>query len=146
MTGYLKKGIMNEICYIINDEDNLDNILILGNGIIFTKIGYSYIAYKNGSEYPSSSLNTSGFIKNGLYFPENNKEELNVCIAIPKSNEFNEVNKVVFVYQLEKETEKDFSLYEPQLNGVLYPRTILKGSKTAFVSEIMVFLKKCHWI
>ena len=88
------------------------------------------------------SLNTSWFIKKGLYFPENNKEELKVCIAIPKSNEFNEVNEVVFVYQLEKETEKDFSLYEPQLNGVLYPRAILKGSKTAFISQNNGIFKK----
>ena len=58
---------------------------------------------------------------------ENNKEEFKICITFPESNtyqQFNKVNEVVFVYQLEKATEKNFSLYEPQLNGVLYPRTI----------------------
>ena len=138
LTGYLKKGILDEICYTINVTDISDDELVLGNGIIFTKIGYSYIAYKNGSEYPINSLYTSGFIKNGLYFPEYIKEEFKICITFPESNtyqQFNKVNEVVFVYQLEKATEKNFSLYEPQLNGVLYPRTIQKGSKTSFISQ-----------
>ena len=138
LTGYLKKGKLDEICYTINEADISDDELVLGNGIIFTKIGYSYISYKSGTEYPNGSLYTSGFIKNGLFFPKDNQDQFKICITFPKSDEFHqfsEVNEIIFVYQLEKATVRDFTLYEPQLNGVLYPRTIQKGSKTAFISQ-----------
>ena len=139
LSGYLKKGSLEEICYNLNEADILSDELVLGNGILFTKVGYSYAAYKSGKTYPSGgSLYTSGFIKNGLYFPKDNTEEFKICITFPNSKNdtrFNKVDEIIFVYQLEKATEKDFTLYEPQLNGVLYPRTILKGSKTAFISQ-----------
>ena len=136
LTGYLIKDVLDEICYTLNEKDIFQNELVIGNGIIFTKIGYSYI--KSGNDKPRGSLYTSGFIKNGLYFPENNQEKFKICITFPESNtyhQYNQVKEIIFVYQLEKSSTDEFTLYEPQLNGVLYPRTIQKGSKAAFISQ-----------
>ena len=138
LTGYLKKGFLDEICYSLNKEDILENELVLGNGIIYTKIGYSYVAYKNGNKYPNSSLYTSGFIKNWLFFHKDNNEDLKICITFPDSTEFpnfTKIEEIVYVYQLEKANKKDISFYEPQLNGVLYSRNIQKGAKAAFISQ-----------
>ena len=139
LTGYLKKGNLEEICYNIDENDISNDDFVLGNGILLTKVGYSYIAYKSGKEYPSGgSLYTSGFIKNGLYYQKDREDDFKICITFPNPDNFtqyNKVNEIIFVYQLEKATEKIYTLYEPQLNGILYPRITLKGSKTAFISQ-----------
>ena len=139
LTGYLERNSLDEVCYTLNENDATEDELVLGNGVIFTKIGYSYIAYLNGDEYLSDQIYTSGFIKNGIYFPEEIEErKLKICIKIPDSKrypQYKNVNQMVFVYQLEKTKENKLTIYEPQLNGVLYSRSIKTKSKTAFIAQ-----------
>ena len=135
LTGYLKKDVLDEICYTINKENILNNEQVLGNGIIFTKIGYSYITSQNVNESQSGSLYTSGFIKNGIFLKNDFKEDFKICITFPNSSQYNKIKEIVYTYQLEKAIKNNITLYEPQLNGVFYSKNLQKGSKTTFISQ-----------
>ena len=138
LTGFLLKDTLDKICFTIDNDLNT-NDYIFGTGNILTKIAYSYSADEDGkiiSNFKNEKLVTSGIIKH--FFKANQLTGVKQCFTFPDSNEFEQYSKIkeiVFTYQLTKgaSTENNFNLYEPQLNGISYPRLISKGSKVAFI-------------
>ena len=82
---------------------------------------------------PISQLNPSGILKNFIV-----GKYSTICISFPDSStyrQYNNVEEIVFTYQLEELEEKEFLQKEPQLKGTLYPKTIKVNSKVAFISH-----------
>lgn len=137
LIGYLKKKDFDQICYTFDTNQLSENSLILGNGIIFTKIGYSYSAFDDGEEY-AGTLFSCGLIKNGLMIlDDDEKRPSKMCFKFPDSTltQYKNVDEFVFMYQLELSQNETANFYDPQFNGVMYSRTVGLGGKSVFVSQ-----------
>ena len=139
ITGYLSVDTLDSICYSLDKEDREDNDLFIGRGVIFTKIGFSYIYYPDENKQSNETLHNKGFIQNALLFQKGDGKEQKICITFPSPMnypQYNNIREIVFNYQLEKAVEnKEPTLYEPQLNGVIYPRALRKSSKAIYNSQ-----------
>ncbi len=149
ISGYLKKGVIDQICYQMeskieepseHEEDFENDNVIFGSGVIFTKIANSYMAYLNGekvSDDKKDELFSLGIISN-IISPSDVKEQ-KFCMSFPDKSfiQYNTIEEILFSFQLVQESSKynGFNLYEPQINGVFYPRLIMKDSKVAFIPQ-----------
>ena len=136
LTGFLKKNILESICYNLDFPKNVDDNSAIATGIIFTKIAKTYtysINEDSGEEMEDSSPNdiSSGFIKNYVSDPITK-----YCISFPDESQYNyeKVEDIVFTFHIEYLKEKVYIPKEPQLNGILYPRAIKRNAKVAFIS------------
>ena len=146
LTGYLKKDVVNEICYGLEKEtyDDEDDSLVFGTGVILTKIAYAYIAYSDGTKITDDQKDEifpSGMIAHIVGSSELNQQRL--CVTFPKEKvfaQFEDVEDIVFTYQLVKQSVSGngLNLYEPQIRGVLYPRITGRDSITAFVPQSII--------
>ena len=80
LTGFLKRDYLEKICYKYERDKEA---MIISNGAIFTKIGYSYFADIEGYNIQSKQLFTSGLIRNGIIYPNTIGNNGKLCI---KSN------------------------------------------------------------
>ena len=140
--GYLKKGYLENVCYeLILQEHLKTNNYIFGTTIILTKIAFSFILY-----HEKEKLNQQ--IKHEIIKSEDittmlNSNEIRYqkkCITFPNPNDFPEYNKIqeiVFNFQFlsGNSNENHYNIYEPQINGVFYPRILSNKSKVAFISQ-----------
>ena len=149
ISGYLKKGVIDQICYQMeskieepseHEEDFENDNVIFGSGVIFTKIANSFMAYLNGekvSDDKKDELFSLGIISN-IISPSDVKEQ-KFCMSFPDKSfiQYNTIEEILFSFQLVQESSKynGFNLYEPQINGVFYPRLIMKDSKVAFIPQ-----------
>ena len=145
ITGYLKKGVLEEVCYSLDLRDNSEEIPsnIYGTGIIFTKVACSYPIFNNGTRVKDNkSIESSLFSQGSLFIPlltsELNEEK--ICVSFPSDNilqQLYDLQEIVYTYQFTTggSNENKLHLYEPQLNGVFYPRITNKFSKTAFIAH-----------
>ena len=127
LTAFLKKGILNNICYIVNDDTS--NEAIFGTGIIFTKIAYFYSLASDGEIF------SSGIIRNIIRNPNENSK---VCFKFPDPNiypQFSNIEEIIFTYQLTEVKTNNLFFRDPQLNGIFYPSIIKSNSKAAFISQ-----------
>ena len=146
LTGYLKKDVVNEICYGFEKATNEDEDekLVFGTGVILTKIAYAYIAYNDGTKITDDQKDEifpSGMVAHIVGSSEINQQKL--CVTFPKEivfAQFEDVEDIVFTYQIVKEssTANGLNLYEPQIRGVLYPRITARDSITAFVPQSII--------
>ena len=145
ITGYLKKGVLEEVCYSLDLRDNSEEVpsTIYGTGIIFTKVACSYTIYNNGTRAKDNKSIESSLFSQGSHFIILLTSELNeekICISFPNDNflqQYDDLQEIVYTYQFTTggSNENKLHLYEPQLNGVFYPRITNKYSKTAFISH-----------
>ena len=137
ITGYLKKKILDTACYEIEDYSKLNLGILIGNGILFTKFGYSFLLTKDGKRLKTDDLYTSGYIRNGIIVTQDLNEQYKVCITFPDSenSKYSNIDEIVFTYQISNVEKKEAISNEPQLNGLLYPRTINQNSKVAYISQ-----------
>ena len=123
LTGYLEKKTLSEICYPIENSET--NYHIKGTGIIFTKFASSYINFNNGFtiDHPISS----GYFDTSASTTEILKDS-EICINFPNDTytEYNNINEIIYTFQMEKIEKKHYITQEPQLNGILYSRTLIQ--------------------
>ena len=140
ITGYLKKGYLEKVCYsleIRNEEDILTGVF--GTGIIFTKIANSYIMLSNGtkaSSDPTEDIFNLGYFTISLDLDDIQSHH-KVCVAFPDEQfkQYSEIKEIVYTYQFTTGTTNTnkLNIYEPQINGIFYPRMATRNSKVAFV-------------
>ena len=141
ITGYLKKGSLDKVCYPILMRDNPSNeVNIYGTGIISTKIAYSFISHKNGTNItsPLEAINKEGYIVS--HISSKRIDDHYFCVTFPPDKnefkQFNSINEIVFTYQITQGlTQNSFNIYEPQIRGIFYPRVIKKDSKIALIPQ-----------
>ena len=123
ITGYLNKNVLNKICYNIKaNEKNL-----FGKGIIFTKYAKTYLKVDN-------EITDSKFTKE--YFYHQFKENISqFCLTFPDEDEYNNIEEIVFTYEIENPVQNYFINKAPQLNGIFNPGVISKGSIAAYISH-----------
>jgi hypothetical protein len=149
ITGYLMKDIMNEACYGFEMKEKPKNEkIIFGTGITMTKIAYSYLIYNNGAipNNQNEQLIPLGTLSNNLLSTE--LEQQKICFTFPDPNkypQFSKISEIVFTYQLVEESliDNGLNLYEPQINGVFYPRLVKQNSKNVYIGHTNNF-KKMH--
>ena len=140
LSGYLKKGALDKVCYPLIMRDNpYEDVNIYGTGIISTKIAYSFISDKDGINItsPKEAINKAGYIVS--YLSSNKINDYYFCVTFPPENEFeqfSEIDEIVFNYQLTQGlTQNSYNIYEPQIRGIFYPRLINKNSKIALIPQ-----------
>ena len=132
ITGFLHKKLMNKICYDLNSEQ-MHSKVIVGSGILFTKIAMSSLIGTDESTSTLDQVNPSGILKNFIV-----EQYSKLCFSFPDTTTFTQyenVDEIVFTYHAESLEKKEYIEKEPQLNGILYPRTIYLESKVAFISH-----------
>ena len=132
LTGYLEKHTLEEICYPI--ENSEINYHIKGTGIIFTKFAKSYINVNDEIQIPNPI--SSGYFDTSATTTEILKDS-EICIKFPDDSnpEYNEIDEIIYTLQMEKIEKKNYITQEPQLNGILYSRTLIQGSTVAYISH-----------
>jgi hypothetical protein len=137
ITGFLKKQYLKTVCYQIENYKTMESALLIGNGIVFTKFGYSYLAKEDGTILPSEDIINSGYIRNGIIISPDMNEQYKVCISFPDSvsSKYSNIDEIVFTYQINNVIQKEMISSDPQLNGFLYSRTINENSKVAYISQ-----------
>ena len=141
ITTYLQKDIIENVCFPIQTRKCIDTIEpLFGNGIIFTKIAYSFKRDKNGTnldDYTVNNLFPLGSISNIFHSHEILTQD--ICFSFPpdKFTQFNDIKEIILTYQIARglSFDKGFNLYEPQLNGVFYPRFLKKKQKVFFIPQ-----------
>ena len=142
ITGYLKKDSLDKVCYPMIMKSNTSNeVNIYGTGIIPTKIAYSFILHKDGTNKTSSkeATNKEGYIVS--HISSKKIDDYYFCVTFPPENnelskQFSSINEIVFTYQLTQGlTQNSYNIYEPQIRGIFYPRVIKKDSKLALIPQ-----------
>ena len=141
ITIYLHKENFTKVCYPIQTRKCIDTVeLLFGNGIILTKIAYSFKRYKNGTSLDDHSVNNLfnlGSISNIFYSHEIHTQD--ICFSFPPAQfeQFNDIKEIILTYQITRRLsfDKGINLYEPQLNGVFYPRFLKKKQKVFFIPQ-----------
>ena len=145
ITGYLKKGDLEKVCYSLELRNNYDETptIVHGSGTIFSKIACSYSIYVNGtrtsnSEVVESDLLSQGIMHHSVYSSE--LKEVRICVNIPSEiffPQYTELQEVVYTYQFISAgtNEKKLHIYEPQINGVFYSRIGSRFLKNAFIAH-----------
>ena len=142
ITAYLKKGTIDIACFSIQTRKCIGQPeYLFGSGIVFTKIAYSFKRYKNGTNLDDQSENNlfplgsiSGFINSNQIYKQD------ICFSFPpidKFYQFKDVTEIILTYQITRglSPSKGLNLYEPQLNGVFYPRFMKKNQKVSFIPQ-----------
>ena len=151
LTGYLKKGSLDKVCYpIIMKNKPSEEVNIYGTGIISTKIAYSFISDKDGTNItsPLEPLNKNGYIVS--HISSNKIDDNYFCITFPPENnelfkQFISINEIVFTYQLTQGlTKNSYNIYEPQIRGIFYPRVIKKDSRIVLIPQNNGEFEKMH--
>ena len=145
ITGYLKKGVLDQVCYSLELRNNYEETpsLIIGTGIIFNKIACSYSTYKNGIRTDNSQVKENDLFSQGILHQSINGSELNdvrICVYFPSeiiSPEYKDLEEIVYTYQFTSagSNENKLHIYEPQLNGVFYTRVGARFLKNAFIAQ-----------
>ena len=142
ITGYLKKDSLDKVCYPMIMKNNTSNeVNIYGTGIIPTKIAYSFILHKDGTNItsPKEATNKEGYIVS--HISSKKIDDYYFCVTFPPENnelskQFSSINEIVFTYQLTQGlTQNSYNIYEPQIRGIFYPRVIKKDSKLALIPQ-----------
>ena len=141
ITAYLEKETVERFCYPIQTRKCIDKIEpLFGTGIIFTKIAYSFKRDKNGTnldDHTENNLFPLGSLSHIIYSHEINNQE--ICFSFPpkKFNQFTDIKEIILTYQITRglSSHKGLNLYEPQLNGVFYPRFLKKNEKISFIPQ-----------
>ena len=130
LTGYLKKGLLDQECYSFPNFDSSDEYYL--SGIFYNRI--AEISFKDNNY---NDINDDFYIVNkGFYSYIHNKingKRKYICIGFPKSPDYT-IQDIPYSLQLTEPT-KDVGLlniYAPQLRGVIYPRITPKGSVVFF--------------
>ena len=142
ITAYLKKETLDRVCYPIQTRKCIDPIEVLfGSGIIFTKIAYSYKKNKNGKNIEGHSENnlfSLGSLSHFFYSHEIHNQS--ICFSFPpaeKFRQFKDIEEIILTYQITRglSSRKGLNLYEPQINGLFYPRFLKKNEKVSFIPQ-----------
>lgn len=143
ITVYLKKETIDSVCYPMQARKCLDSIeTLFGSGIVFTKIAYTYKIFKNGTildQMSDKNLFNMGNLAH-FFYPHEIYEQ-NICFSFPSKEqefeEFEEIQEIILTYQIESSisSQKGLNLYEPQLNGIFYPRFLRKNQKAFFIPQ-----------
>ena len=152
ITGYLKKDTINQVCYNLEMKDKPknereDEKVIFGTGNIITKNGNSFLLYNNkrmSDDDVKEQLFPFGILCDIISSSE--LEQTKVCISFwdsKKYSQFSEITEIVFNYQLIEDSliNNGLNLYEPQLNGVFYPRFSTQKTKAAYIGHYNDFKK-----
>lgn len=126
ITGYLNKKVLNEVCYKI--ETNGKNLF--GKGIILTKYVETYLK-KDNKKINSKSVE--------IYISHNLNESFShACLTFPEDSDdskYNNIDEIVFTYEIGNPHKKFSINKEPQLNGIFNPGAISEDSKVAYISH-----------
>lgn len=136
LTGFLKKKELEKICFRFSENSILKTDYIFGTGNIFNKFINSYSAKTDGTKLSKEELFSSGYIKNVFESKEIDLDNLKQCFSFPniKSNdELQDLEEIIFTYQLS--TGSYSNVYEPQINGIFYPRFTSRDSLIAFIGQ-----------
>ena len=117
---------MNEVCYKI--ETNGKNLF--GKGIILTKYVETYLK-KDNKKINSKSVE--------IYISHNLNESFShACLTFPEDSDdskYNNIDEIVFTYEIGNPHKKFSINKEPQLNGIFNPGAISEDSKVAYISH-----------
>ena len=142
ITGFLKKGSFDKICYQMTIRDKpYEDTVMYGTGGVFTKFAQVFIVNSNGTSFtmPGEELFLKGYIQN--FMSSNLMESQYLCVTFPPANtsdtqNYKDLNELVFTYQITQGlTTKSLNLYEPQIRGVNYRRIINRNAKVAFIPQ-----------
>ena len=131
ITGFLNKKFLNKVCYNL-DESKIGFNIIMGNGILYTKFAAIERVLVEEEPKNDGELNIE-YIRNYFIHPYTK-----VCITFPNTTkypEYEEVENIIFTYQIEQFKDKTTIEKEPQINGILYPRRVRLNSTVGFISH-----------
>ena len=99
-------------------------------GIIFNKY-LEIFQNKNGEEINNEVL----YGKFSKYFNSKNLKENKLCFSFPKEEKYNKIDEIKFSFYitLGKTSLKGLNIYYPQINGVIYSRSLRINQMTAYI-------------
>ena len=134
LTLFLSKTIFPQACFTFKLRENVtENHMVFLEGIINTKIlQMNYLKDQNL---------TKTIFSNGKFSQEFNTINLNIskfCFTFPdkeKYPQFSNIEEIILNFHatLGKTSKNGLNFYEPQINGILYQRNLIKGEKLAFI-------------
>ena len=134
LTLFLSKTIFPQACFTFKLRENVtENHMVFLEGIINTKIlQMNYLKDQNL---------TKTIFSNGKFSQEFNTINLNIskfCFTFPdkeKFPQFSNIEEIILNFHatLGKTSKNGLNFYEPQINGILYQRNLIKGEKLAFI-------------
>ena len=136
LAGYLKKDKLENICFTFGKISAFANDYIFGTGNVFSKFISSYSAKVSGDKLSKEELFSSGYIKKVFEPSEIDLDNYKQCFTFPdveKYDELKDLDEIIFTYQLT--TGSYSNVYEPQINGLFYPRFTSRGTMIAFIGQ-----------
>jgi len=131
---FLSRNEFPQACFNFKLREKIDaNFMFFIEGIIDKKI-MKMNAIKDSEE-------TEFLYTDGKFSQEFNTKNLNIskyCFTFPDNDkypQFNNINEIIvnFHSTLGNTPYKGLYFYEPQINGLLYQRSLIKGEKLAFI-------------
>ena len=131
--GYLKKGIIEEMCFPIEKSGILKeaNDMVYITGLLYTKIAKIYFKDEYNVKSGERQILDGNIIEISFY------DEIkgnSFCISIINNEDLYNANEVVFSLQLVSHKYNNYNqfLYQPQLPGMIYPHILLKDEIAVF--------------
>ena len=123
LTGFLKKDIVEEVCFNLNDYKG--NVPVITNGFILTKYARIFVKDENKENILNNPLEIDSFKV------INDSPDKTVCVSFPDIN-FDDYKELIFTIEFLQFVNSDspYSFYEPQLNGIPYLRTVPGNSQS----------------
>ena len=131
ISGFLKRGILEKECYLLDDKDNTSPSYLVV--LFYNKL--AEISFKD--ENFRDIYNSKEIIKEGYYVyihgESQNKNRKYICIGMPSSYEY-DLNNLEYSLQLTKSNNQGgiSNLYSPLLSGNIYPKILKRGTYTFF--------------
>ena len=125
ITGFLKRGILENECYSIDDESPSYIVGVFYNQI--AEISFKDENYKDIS-------NSKELIKKGYYTYLHGNESKNIkyiCVGMPNTNEYN-LDYLAYSLQITKSESQNVIPTPPLLSGNIHPKILKRGTYAYF--------------
>ena len=133
---YLSKGYLDKACFNMQIKaKSEESRWIFGTGIIDSNIVRGYEEDDLGIVNGTMQVFNYGQIN--MYTFTENVHKRRICFDFPNETEYKSINDIVFTFQLTSGLTLNGGLnnFQPQQNGILYPRYLNKGQKAAFIGH-----------
>ena len=133
-TGYLKKYILENECYLIPNDEHYDKVSYIV-AMFYNKVAQISFKNKNFQDIGKKEIIETGYytyVHNNTNLPD--YERRYICIGFPDYSRNYIKDDLAYVIQLTQPRKQIglINFYSPQLSGNIYPRIIPKDSAVIF--------------
>ena len=135
ITVFLSRSYFPQACFnFMLREEVIQKYMIFVEGIIHTKVLKMFTLKEENQT--NINLFTNG--KFSEVFTINDLKTIEFCFTFPSVEEYPQYNNIEeiifnFYFTLGKTTKYGLNFFEPQINGQLYERNLLRGEKVAYI-------------